>query len=80
MKKNKLKVERWGAVWHSKNRLDGITRYIIFENYLPVMFVTKREIQDYIKKRYGYIATRKDLRVEPHCWRMPKPVKLKISV
>ena len=81
MKQNKLlQVERWGALWHTKNKLDGEVTHIIFENYLPVMFVTKREAKEYIKKRYGYIAGRKDLRQEPFRWRMTKPVKLKISV
>ena len=81
MRKNKLlKVERWGALWHTVNKLDGEKKHIIFDNCLPVMFVTKREIKEYIKKRYGYIAERKDLRQEPFRWRMPKPIKLKISV
>lgn len=75
-----LQVGRWGALWHTKNKLSGVRKHIIFENCLPVMFVTKREIKAYIKEKYGYIATRKDLRVEPHCWRVPKPIKLKISV
>ena len=77
---NGLEVERWGALWHSKSKLNGVRKHIIFENCLPVLFCTKKEINEYIKKTYGYIATRKDLRVEPHCWRIPKPIKLKITI
>jgi len=43
------------------------------------LFSTKRECQAFIKDKYGYIATRKDLRSPPHNWRMPKPVKVIIS-
>jgi hypothetical protein len=78
--KNKLTRYCWGALWYSNNHLDGITRYIIYENYIPALFNTKREVMKFIKDRYGYIAKRKDLRDEPHGWRMPKPVRVKISL
>ena len=71
---------RWGAKWYSKNRLDGVVERILFHEYKPAMFPTKKEAMEFIKEKYGYIATRKDLRVEPHGWRMPKPVKLKITL
>jgi hypothetical protein len=42
--------------------------------------MTKREAQEYIKEKYGYIAKRKDLREEPFGWRMPTPIKVKITI
>jgi hypothetical protein len=83
MKKESLEkcsVIKWGAIWYSKNKLDGVTEHIIFENGLPVLFTTKREIREFIKQKYGYIAKRKDLRAEPHGWRMPKLVKVKVEL
>jgi len=61
---------RWSVKW--KDRLQGES------GDLP-LFSTKRECQAFIKDKYGYIATRKDLRSPPHNWRMPKPVKVIIS-
>lgn len=80
MKRKKLEYVRWGAMWHLKNQLDGEEGRLMFRLYLPVLFVTKKEATQYIKEKYGYIAKRKDLRNEPHGWRMPKPVRVKISM
>lgn len=76
----KTEIMRWGAMWHSKNRLDGLREHILFtDDCKPALFHTKAEAMSYIKLKYGYIAKRQDLREEPHGWRVPKPVKLKIS-
>ncbi len=69
----------WAAQWYSKNKLDGVSQYIIFQNGLPVLFRTRRECRDYIKLNYGYIADREDLRDEPHGWRLPRPVKVVVG-
>jgi len=66
----------WGLQWKSKNEIDGETKHIIHENLLPLLFKRKHQATIYARKRYGYIAKRKDLRADPHGWRMPKPVKL----
>lgn len=67
----------WAAEWYSYTVMEE-SKHLIHENGLPVLFRTKRESAAYIKERYGYIATRKDLRAEPHGWRMPKPIKVVI--
>jgi len=72
-------IVRWGALWNQKNKLDGVTKHLIFRNCLPVLFVTRREAREWIDKEYGDIRTRRDLREEPHGWRMPKPVRVKIA-
>ncbi len=69
----------WAAQWYSKNKLDGVSRHIIFKNGLPVLFRTRRECRTYIKENYGYIADREDLRDEPHGWRLPRPVKVVVG-
>lgn len=69
----------WGALWVEDNSLDGRTERLLCHEGLPAVFRTRRAAQDWIKLRYGYIATRPDLRREPHGWRMPKPVRIKIT-
>jgi len=66
----------WGGQWYSRNRLDGVTRHLLYDNCLPVLFRTRRECREYIEREYGYIKDRKDLRGEPHGWRLPKAVKV----
>ena len=43
-------------------------------------FNTRDEARNFIRKHYGQIATNKVLRGAPHFWRMPKPVKIKITI
>lgn len=69
----------WGALWRSNNRLDGKREHLIYENLKPVLFRTRRECREFIKQKYGYIAERLDLQDEPHGWKMPIPVKVKIE-
>jgi hypothetical protein len=45
-----------------------------------MVFATRREAREFIKSEYGYIATRQDLRHEPHGWKMPVAVPVVISV
>ena len=69
----------WAAQWHSHNKLDGDTKRICYEDGFPKLFHTRRECRDYIKKKYGYIAERPDLRTEPHGWLMPQAIKVVIE-
>ena len=71
---------RWGAMWHSSNRLNGVTEHLICMDCVPVIFGTRQQARGYIESLYGYIKTRKDLRVEPHGWRMPRPVRVEVRV
>ena len=69
----------WAAQWRSRNRLDGYTRHLCYENCLPVLFHTRKECRKFIESRYGYIAERPDLQEEPHGWMMPLPIKVTID-
>ena len=73
-------VIRWGVEWRSENRLEGKQRRIMWCNCFPLLFLTRKQARDYIAEQYGYIATRRDLRVEPHGWRMPAAVRVKVTV
>ena len=71
----------WAAEWHSVNNLDGEKRHFIYNGLCsPALFRTRRECRVFIKDKYGYIASRPDLRAEPHGWRMPQAMKVKIEL
>lgn len=69
----------WGALWRSRSSLDGPCSHIINVACLPVLFRTRQEAKDFIDKNYGYIKIRRDLREEPHGWRIPVPVRVTVS-
>ena len=73
------KPDLWAGQWYSRCKLDGVTTYILYENCLPVLFRTRRECRAYIDKRYGYIRDRADLRAEPHGWRLPRAIKVRVE-
>ncbi|KKM80261.1 hypothetical protein LCGC14_1341660 [marine sediment metagenome] len=70
----------WGVEWHSKNRLDGVQRYFMWENGEPLLFPTRQVARSYIAREYGYIRYRADLRREPHGWRMPQAVRVIVEL
>ena len=71
----------WAGQWYSHNRLDGVRKHILYgNNCLPVLFGTRKECREYIEKNYGYIKNRKDLREEPHGWRLPRAIKVNIEL
>lgn len=74
----KRRVFKWGLRWEQTNRLDGHRQWIMWENCLPLVFQTRKEARAWADKNYGYIKTRKDLRIEPHGWRFPRAVRIEV--
>ncbi|HEU4344032.1 MAG TPA: hypothetical protein VFU31_20955 [Candidatus Binatia bacterium] len=68
----------WSVQWRSRSKLSGARRHLIYREGLPVLFRTRSKARAFIAKEYGYIARRKGLRAEPHGWRMPRPVRVRI--
>ena len=68
---------RWGVMWRSDS-LSGRSRHLMYEKRIAVMFVTRREAREWIKKNYGYISESKVLKRVPHGWKMPVPVKVRV--
>jgi hypothetical protein len=66
-------------MWHSKNRLDGETKYLLGDGQSPMIFNSRAKARTVAQIKFGYIKTRADLRAEPHGWRMPRPVRVKIE-
>lgn len=73
-------ITRWAALWVSDSSLDGRREHIICNDCLPLLFLTRDACRAHIQKHYGYIARRKDLRDLPHGWRMPRVVRVKVSL
>jgi len=74
------KIVRWGVEWHSQNALDGVSRHLMFmEPNRPALFGTRREAREWISEKYGYIRLRRDLREEPHGWRLPRAVRVQLT-
>jgi hypothetical protein len=71
-------TERWAIQWHSKNLLDGEQRHWCWNGTVPFLFRTRQSAREEIKKRWGYIAHQPHLRREPHGWRMPRAVKVRV--
>jgi hypothetical protein len=72
--------KRWAAKWVSNNQLDGRHEHLIRDMYNcnVLLFHTRAAARAFIKEKYGYIATREDLKQEPHGWQVPKAVKIEI--
>jgi len=67
----------WGVLWR-RNKISE--EYLLTDiDCKPRMFRTRKECRLFIKKYYGYIKKRVDLRAEHHGWKVPMPVKLKVD-
>jgi len=70
----------WGVLQRQKNRLDGKQEYLMLRREGGfLLFDTRQQARDEINARFGYIRDRPDLRKEPHGWKMPIPVRVKIT-
>jgi hypothetical protein len=48
--------------------------------HMPVLFSSRALAREWIEDHYGYIKQRRDLRAEPHRWRMPQPVRVTVRL
>jgi len=80
---------KWAIKWRSKNKLDGDCSHLIGfpqrfpankSGYTTMCFETRQLARDYVNRHYSYIKGRKDLKEEPHGWKMPKVVKVSVTV
>jgi hypothetical protein len=69
-------MKAWAVQWHSRNRLDGDSRFLMW----TPLFRNRRECRAYIDREWGYIRSRPDLRAEPHGWWVPKAVRVIIAL
>lgn len=86
-----MNLQRWAIQWRQDNWLDGKTSHLVIDREIrnsftlkitgmPKLFFTRREASIWNERQYGYIKYRDDLRGEPHGWKMPRVVKVNISI
>ena len=69
----------WAVKWRSDNYLDGATSYLIRDPVgIVKLFKTRYEARSYAQLKFGYIKLRPDLRAEPHGWKFPTTVTVKV--
>lgn len=73
-------IVRWAGLWRSENRIDGKSEHLLCSGCLPILFSSRRQAREHIDALYGYIRKRPDLKAEPHGWKMPIPVRVKIEI
>lgn len=69
---------RWAAKWVAVNKRGRDRHFLRGSDCNVLLFHTRRQAREFIKEAYGYIAQREDLKAEPHGWRMPQAVKVKV--
>ncbi len=75
-------VYAWGILWREDSQLDGYREFLVGDPDTPtkrLLFSSRKAARTACEARYGYISQRADLRAEPHGWKMPKVVKVRIE-
>jgi hypothetical protein len=88
MKATPWRQTYWAAVSDETNKLDGRKRRINLYNRIIaaeegrafMLFKTREQCRRWIKETWGYLQHRPDLREEPHCWRVPRPRRVTMTV
>jgi len=73
----------WAILWQEKSRLDGFRQYFSWEpngTTGTMLFPTRAKARLHVKTKYGYIAKSTDLHREPFGWKMPRVVRVEVSV
>lgn len=72
----------WAVLWRSASRATGRREHLIWSpaGGPYALFRTRAECRRFIEQEWGYIRERADLRAEPHGWRMPIPVRVRVVV
>lgn len=80
----KTELDFWSIKWKSRNRLDGEREFLCLFDKPQVsgllLFRTCQEARAWRDERYGYIRQRDDLRAEPHGWRLPSVVRVRVII
>lgn len=72
----KQQYTRWAIQWREKVKGGPF----MCTTAGPLLFKTRRSARAEIARRWGYIARRPDLRRAPCNWRMPAPVRVRVTV
>lgn len=70
--------DAWAAKWHAPN--DESDGHFLGDGFGVAIFATRAQCRAWIEERYGYIKRRADLRAAPFFWRMPRAVRVRVTV
>ena len=70
----------WGILWRQENKLEGRRQYLLYRDRMPYLASTRMEARKIINFHWAYLNYRDDLRREPHGWKMPIPVKVRLEM
>jgi len=73
----------WAILKESRNQLDGHRRYLDGDPVCATetrLFRSRAAARREVKERYGYIKDCEDLQKEPHGWRMPRVVQVRVTI
>lgn len=68
----------WAIQRCSNGRLDGKTDWIMRGR--RGIFNTRTEARAYLNKHHGWMRRRLDLRAKPHGWKMPRVVRVTVTI
>ena len=75
-------TKAWAVLWRSECRLDGKVERLVGSPWFPLktaLFASRAKAREYAQRKFGYIKNRKDLRQEPHGWKIPKVIQVEVS-
>ena len=81
----------WAIQWTRDCRLDGFRQFLTgmaglspapdhLAGYTILVFKSRAAALAHIETYYAYLRKRPDLRGEPHGWRMPKAVRVNVTI
>ena len=70
-----MNTTRWALLWRSRER-----EHLVRGGDCDVqLFQTRQQARVYRDDNYGYIRDRPDLMSAPHWWRIPLPVRVRVT-
>ena len=82
----------WAIQWRSENKLNGKKEYLLgtyfgspseeFKGCPKLLFKTRKAARKFIEEKWGHLKSPGYLylRKEPHGWKTPRPIKVKIVI
>ena len=73
---------KWAIVWHQKGSPSRCPRHFMGEagRGMALLFRTRAQARAYRDKEWGYFRTRTDLRGAPFHWRLPRVIKVDVTI
>lgn len=75
--------EAWAVEFRTESLRSGSKRFLVRKvpgQLLPSLFRTRQDARKFAEEQLGYIRKRPDLQAEPHGWKPPRVVKVKIAI